>query len=178
VVHPVRICCINCNCHPKKVRSAIEARPILFRHSDFMLFTSPNHNPTELTNTKWHIIIKRTLSTKFLLIVHEFDGVAPDDKVSIPYARRFVPRENPSLGRSKKINFPKTAILLRKKCQVWEVLISGTTLPPRDFPRSPEPRHPIGHRGYDRAPTLRPPIGTPHPVCARCSSHDGQTKQF
>jgi hypothetical protein len=32
------------------------------------------------------------------------------------------------LGRSKKINLPKTICFLMKKHQVWEVLISGTTL--------------------------------------------------
>jgi hypothetical protein len=35
---------------------------------------------------------------------------------------------SPGLGRSKKINLPKVGSFPRKKHQVWEVLISGTTL--------------------------------------------------
>ena len=36
--------------------------------------------------------------------------------------------ESPELGRSKKINLPKTSGFLREEYQVWEILNSGTTL--------------------------------------------------
>ncbi|NBD35065.1 MAG: hypothetical protein GVY30_03585, partial [Chloroflexi bacterium] len=39
-----------------------------------------------------------------------------------------------SLGRSKKISLPKTVSFLRRKHQVGEVLISGTTLATEDGP--------------------------------------------